>query len=172
MRLSRSESTPQAGPKDTILRLRAGVKKSVYVCSSSIEWFWVHWEGRRSAPCTEPHEECRGHKLQLPRRCKGYLNVYCLDDRRYCYVELTPTCGEQFDRHYGKGANLRGARFSLQRGQGDKAHLYLEFQEAMSDTRQLKPGTSVERVLRSLWKLSEDVQEEMPMEEVDINGQI
>lgn len=162
MRLSKSDSTPPAGPKNKILRLKGGVRKTLYVCSECIEWVYTHWEGRRSIPCTEPHEECRGHRLELPRRAKGYLYAYVVEDRRYAFVELTPTAGEQFDQHYGKGARLRGARFTLQRGNGDKAHLVLEFQSPMENPSQLLPSKSVEPTLRQLWGMaaSETVSED------------
>lgn len=118
----RDNSAPPAGPKIRIHRLKASERDNFEICGTAIHGFWTHW-GTRTEPCTEPRDQCEGCLKQWPQRWKGY--IYCIRQSRMedGFLEVTPLLRDKLLSYVTTPEQLRGKRFLVQRGKGDKSTL-------------------------------------------------
>lgn len=160
---TRCACPPPAGPNIRIERLAANQKMFVAVLGDQIEWFLTHWmprSGKRkgySLPCLTPHEQCRGHQLQLPSKWRGYLHVKEMTNGKVCFVEVTQGMGEDLKKVVPDALSYRGMCLNIWRLNGDQARLKCDIQahwEARSKDP-LPPTYSVEKILKKLWDYNE-----------------
>lgn len=151
--LNRRNAPPPPGPEYRIIRLKANESIHVTLLCQAIWGVFTHWDNkaRQSLPCFEPTSSCRGHKLKLPLRWKGFL--HCLTNKgREIFLEITPTAAEDLRSQLGSVEELRGKHLVIKRMAGDKARLQVNvWAVAGLDPDKLPPEKDPYKVLLSLW---------------------
>src|SRR6266404_8087899 len=101
--LDRGSPAPPAGPEIWVRRLKAEQVVDFACCSPSVWEFWIHWDqdGRKSMPCLKDHSVCPGHRLELPRKWRGYLYGINHHTRKMEFLEVTPYGVEQLNAMVG-----------------------------------------------------------------------
>lgn len=152
--LNLDPNPPRPGPTLWIFRLKGAEMKTFLCLSRGIFGIWTHWMGRASAPCFADPLVCPGCKNLAPKRWKGYINVHCYEARRNGFFELTPVTSDNLLSMYDQGGSLRGERFNVSRGKGDKARLKVQPLQSHQDLSSLPEEVSPEGTLRALWNIS------------------
>jgi hypothetical protein len=154
---------PPPGPKRFIRRIKAN-ESFTFLCYSAVWWaLWTHWDGSRSQPHFKRKDRCDGCKRGLPKRWKGYLDVYNSDTKQREFLECPPGVAEQFELALPRGENFRGQRFTVKRGLGQKARCRVNFHAHISVA---KPGHVMPKpedpcdILLSLWGFT-DVRDQL-----------
>lgn len=148
---------PAPGPREPITRVKQRQRIVVVVLSSTWWDIVVHWDptAKRSFPCTTPTSQCEYHQRELPSRWRGYLHVLLFEGNKRVetFLELTPGLAEEIENQLGEGADLRGQRWELERGNGDKARITLSIKAHWSavSKEELAPERSPEMELMRLW---------------------
>jgi len=149
---------PRPEPERYVRRITAGEK--IGFCCLSPHWWsvWIHWDGRRSSPHMKVRGDCEGCKRGTPKRWKAYLHVINLNNNADEFLELTPASAEQLERGIGQDGNMRGWRFSMERGKGDKARLTVNVLAHISrfpEAGKLKEAQDPKSTLMQLWGLTQ-----------------
>ena len=144
---------PNPGPRDHVLRVRAGEEHCFISCSPALWGVWTHWIAERTEPCIVPKAECRGCQKQAPLRWKGYLHVYDTGTKLPCFLELTPVVAKDLLTLASPNADLRGLSFRISRGRGGKAHLRVAWAGGRYNGTDLPEARDPKDVLTVLWQM-------------------
>lgn len=151
--LRTSNEPPSPGPRDHVVRVKAGEEHTFISCSSALWGVWTHWINDRTEPCILPAVECNGCKKQAPVRWKGYLHCYDTAGRRSVFLELTPATAQQLIELSKPNTDLRGLSFRISRGNGGKAHLRVAWAGGRYAVNDLPPSRDPKQVLTILWQM-------------------
>lgn len=156
-RFNQPNQPPAPGPREPIIRVRANQARDVVVLSEAWWAIVVHWEPteKRSFPCYVPQCECERCARELPKRWRAYLHVLVRQGGKYeeGFLELTPGMADYLNIELGEGVDLRGQRWRLERGNGEKARVRIAVQPHHSAISKdpLPPARSPEMDLMRLW---------------------
>lgn len=149
---------PRPGPEKFVRRVRAREKLTV-TCISRTWWgIWIHWDGKRSHPHEKAQGKCQGCKRGWPKRWKAYLHVYNSSNHAQEFLELTPIAVEALQSETAPSNNMRGVRFTIERGAGDKARMriaLLSHHESIPGNRPLPHEEDPKPTLLALWGLGQ-----------------
>jgi len=122
----RDNNPPPSGPRFKLHRLKASEYANFSFFGEEIHGFWTHW-GRRTEPCVEPKEFCKGCQEKQPSRWKGYVFCRREDTGELGFLECTPKLRDDVLSKVGGRTYLRGARLKILRGKGDKTSCTTQF---------------------------------------------
>jgi len=118
----RDNSPPIAGPRLRVIRFKKNERANVSLLGTVIHGFWTHYSAR-TEPCTDPVETCIGCINKWPSRWKGYIHAIREDRAEEGFLEVTAKNRDDILAYCGRAELMRGQRFLMQRGNGDKTSL-------------------------------------------------
>ena len=149
-------AAPPPGPSRYVRRVAAN-EKIEFLCFSPSWWtVWTHYDGRHTHPHFKDEKKCLGCKKSWPRRWKGYLDVFNYETGNREFLEIAPGLADAIEKALSKGADLRGQRFSVKRGNSATARCRVEFLAhitAKSPGYVLPKAEDPRDTLMSLWGL-------------------
>lgn len=155
----RDDTPPAPGPSFEVVRLRANQQLYFTAVADVIRGFWTHWSAGSTVQCFGSEQGCALCESQTPRRWKGYLHIVWADRKpREGFLELTPVAVECIKAQTMQGMSLRGWRFRIQRGNGNRAHLKVELHEPLPDLSGLPVQRDPLATLQKLWTWKQDHQ--------------
>ncbi len=127
------------GPELFVRRLKCGESATFTILSEKFWGLRVHWDGRgrRTSPHLRKKDVCPGCKYGWPSKWKGYLHVLAGAGEEI--FEFTPVMYDQITMAIGAGVPLRGNRFHMSRGQGDRSRVRFTIQAHYSQLPRQKP---------------------------------
>jgi len=165
--LNRQEEPKRERGELFVKRLEGNEQVEVCVLSAKVEGFLTHWQpakgGRKgySLPCTQPTEECEGHKRQLPSRWRGYLHVFEIHKGQSFFLEITPETLHNLKALVGESTVWRGLCICFKRmnGKNTRIAVTLLTEWGRRSSAALPQPLSVETMLRKLWNISKATHE-------------
>lgn len=163
---------PEPGPELFVRRLKAGEASVFILLSDSLWGVWTHWDPtlRRTSPHLKDKKACPGCQRKLSKRWKGYLCVINENKHAREFLELTPVVARGLLDQAGDGIPLRGLRYRIERGKGDKARCKVTPQAPYScfkESPPLPPAMDPKQTLIDLWGLDQanfgDEEEDGPL---------
>ena len=148
-----AEIPPEPGPRDHVIRVRAGEDYRFICLSRSLWGVWTHWINDRTEPCIVPRDKCRGCQKQAPSRWKGYIHVCYQGKNSPAFLEMTPITARMLLNICEPGCDLRGIVFKIERGRGSKAHMHVGLANVRYAGNDLPQERDPKAVLATLWQM-------------------
>lgn len=99
-----------------VWKARPAAPVNAICLSESIIGVYIHWLGKRSAPCLAvPPAECPFCKIEVPRRWEGYLGGYSERTGKKYLIHVSKEAARSCPMLSERKANLRGSRVIIER---------------------------------------------------------
>ena len=138
---------------------KAGQQRRAAILSNEVLQCTVHYSEKESKPCLQT-PGCPWCNKRWPRRWKGYLCGFDLQEGRKVIIELTQGAFESCPRLVTEGSPLRGLVLTLgRRGAARNSPVWARLDDAYCDARKgsLSPAWNLEAALFVLWEMNDQV---------------
>lgn len=142
---------PPRGDGLWIRRLAAGEQAEVIALAKTLRGYRLHWNGRRTVPCTYPIDECNGCKRSQPTKWRAYLHCYHMVEQRPEILEITESTWQKLGTLPALDHDLRGQRFTFRRSAAKRGSITVTSATPYYDLGGLPKERDLLPILQKFW---------------------